>query len=150
MGRAGGLAWFGFGEDKASKDFRGKERILAQYALHVQCSFRVLYSDQVILENLDMFEPNSALARSENFRWEKPGETLYDEKVETILTSSTQNGIVTALQVSSQSDLSIRLSSGYVIEIFNNLSANEEVWRFFEPGTEKPHLVVTGQGAQEE
>ena len=147
--RAAATGMIDFGQDKISKDSHGRERILTQYALHLQCAFRIIDSDKVIVANLDMFEPNSKTKWSENFDWDVFGANLYDEKCQLLVRELEDTSIiVTAVKASCFGDLKIFLSNGYVIEVMNNLSCNEEIWRFFEPGTENAHFVFTGCGIE--
>lgn len=146
IGRASDIAWLGFGEDKISRDFHGRERVLAQYALHIQCSFRIISSDKIILANSDMFEPSKKNEEKVNFNWDSVGENLYDEKSELLTKKLEVNSfIVSDINISRYGDLKIRTSNDYVIEVFNNISYNDESWRFFEPGCDKYHLIITGQ-----
>lgn len=58
IGRAVNMAWLSF-------DISGKE-----YALHIQTAFRFLKSNEILLANLDMFEPTEELASKESFDWD--------------------------------------------------------------------------------
>ena len=54
------------------------------------------------------------------------------------------NIIVENVIITENYDMSLKLSNGYSIEIFNNAENDEygEAWRFFESGSDKPHFVV--------
>lgn len=40
-GRAANIVWFGFGDLLTIKNRKGTERKVAEFALHVQCSWRI-------------------------------------------------------------------------------------------------------------
>ena len=118
IGRASNMAWLGFGQDVSGEDFHGKKRILAQYALHVQCSFRVVHLNKIILGNSDIFEPNTQTKCMENFNWDVMGGNLYDEKSQILIEELKNESIVVSnVEVSCWGDLKLELTDGYVIEI---------------------------------
>ncbi len=151
IGRACNLAWLGFGKDVISKDYKGEERKTAQYALHIQCPFRISRGGMKVLASGDMYEPNSTTEWTEDFDWDIAGANLYDEKA-SLLTEKLSHNNITAVNIESNEmgDVKIYLSDGYVIEIFTNNSSETEEWRFFETGIEKEHFVITGKGIEYE
>ena len=150
IGRAGNLAWLGFGKDVTSKNYRGEERKVAQYSLHIQCPFRISCNGKKKLGSGDMYEPNSITEWSGDFKWDRAGVNLYDENA-LLLTQELSNGDITVTNIKSSEmgDVQICLSNSCVIEIFTNTSSKTEEWRFFETGTEKEHFVVTGKGIKD-
>ncbi len=49
------LVDFGFGEVFQRKDYKGKERNCTEYALHVQCAFRISEEKNLLLGQDDLF-----------------------------------------------------------------------------------------------
>lgn len=143
IGRAASLCWIGFGKDVQVDLKNEKKRTLAEFALHIQCSFRVCKNRKIKFTNLDMYEPSEELENYDNFNWDVPGNNLFDINAQK-LTKIFEENFVTVEHVilTPQNDLTIKLSGGWEIEIFNNGCYEGEIWRFFKPGSEDAHIVV--------
>jgi len=143
IGRACNMVWIGFGEDITTKNHKN----VAKYALHLQCDFRIIDSEKIILGSSDIYEPNSITEWTENFNWDISGANLYDEIAKTISgIYKTEQIIVTKISADNYGDIKIEISNGYIIEIFLSSSSKEECWRFFESGNNDSHFVITGKG----
>ena len=147
IGRVGDLVWLGFGEYVSHTNLKGNTVTTSKYAIHIQCAFRIINPTQIILSNLDIYTENSKTAWSEDFNWDVSGANLFDERAKELMEIISEDNIcVVAVMANECGDLQIILSNKCIIEVFVNLSSNDECWRFFETGTEKEHFVVTGQG----
>ena len=143
IGRAGNLAWLGFGEDVICKNYKGENRIKSRYALHIQCPFRITLREKKKLGSYDMYEPNSTINCSDDFKWNESGKNLYDEKASMITQELSLNDIrVVDVNSNEMGDLVIRLSNGWIIEAFTNSSSEMEEWRIFETGNLNKHFTV--------
>ena len=141
VGRAAAMAWFTFLSDEQK-----------EYALHLQCGFRICANGEILTANLDMFEPTEALAESpsfdwETFNWDVQGFNRYDEWTVQYNKDKENNAIVKNVNANTYGDLTIEFSNGITIEVFAN-AATGECWRFFERKSDK-HLVVSAQGMEE-
>lgn len=56
-------------------------------------------------------------------------------------------GDLTILEIETDAagTLKLMMQGGIRLEIFPDSSAAEEHWRFFQPGTGNPHLVIEGE-----
>lgn len=142
IGRAAAMCWIGFGQDVLTLNRKG-ERLVAEYALHIQCSFRISHNNSILLTNLDMFEPNEKVIDLENFDWDIQGNNTFDicSKALTELFENNQI-VVKDVNVSKIGDLTITLSNNYVIEVFINANFDDEAWRFFLSGSDEEHFVI--------
>ena len=149
IGRAGDLAWLGFGKDVIAKNYKGEERIVAQYSLHIQCPFRISCDGKKILGSGDMYEPNSSTPWTEKLDWNEIGISLYDE-ITLLLTQELERNIIEVadIKTNAMGDVQIYLSNDYLIEVFTSSTSEIEEWRFFETGVEKDHFVITGVGIE--
>lgn len=162
--RAGTMATLGFGEivknKVSSKNDKGeviaKEVYVSKYALHIDCSFRISHSNEIILTGNDIFRPNSKLAElsskeNEEFDWDMVGNNAFDEITVSYFSDIKAELTVKSISVNEFGDLSIKLSNDFCLDIFVDVSEDEECWRLFEVGnSDKKHLVVTGKGYYEE
>jgi hypothetical protein len=75
------------------------------------------------------------------------GANYYDEYTKKLTTEFEKSKItVTKIDSTSCGDLGIMLSNNMIMEIFVNNGTDSECWRFFEPGNENSHFVITGHG----
>ncbi len=164
VSRAGTMISFGFGDlvesTVAQKTDDGKiitkKADVPQYALHIDCSFRINCGDKIMMSQRDIFCPSSEkMASSEynedEFEWDLVGNNRFDEESRNHFVDTTMNFFVKKITISDVGDLTISLTNDFSIDVFVDSSENEECWRFFEIGNaDNSHLVVTGEGVYEE
>jgi hypothetical protein len=146
LGRAVDLAWFEFGSRKTVKGPRGDEREVGEYALHVQCAWRITSGDSIVTGRGDIFctpeetdEPTPS-----DFDWQKGNR--FDKIVQQLFRNETRQFMVQDVAVGEAGSLAIRLEHGYQLEVFPQDSESGEHWRFFKPFVQgEPHLVVSGR-----
>ena len=56
-GRAADLEWFEFGSRVTVKDSRGETKQVGEYALHVQCAWRIRCNGKVVVASRDLYYP---------------------------------------------------------------------------------------------
>jgi hypothetical protein len=125
---------------------------IGQYALHIQCPWRIDGPNGIITGRLDLWEHASGKAMPDE--WEpstddnlqdlRLGELLgsYDAKTRSHV-NITKRLVVERVQASNVGDLDITLSGGYRLLVFPAGSKGES-WRIFEPDKDSPHFVVEG------
>lgn len=160
--RAATLAEFQFG-DYIEKEFnhyeKGKimstnRRMVPKLQLHVDCCFRLICGDTIILSRGDIFEPTSVMENDPDFDWDQfdwdiIGNNRFDEMVERYFTNEENDFIVEDIKVSPLGDLQIDFTNGFILEVFTDISGADECWRFFELGSDI-HTVITGQGLDDD
>lgn len=142
IGRAVDIIWLAIGE-KIERMIAGKMRSRGTYAVHISCAFRVSNVNHGILfTGDDKYCPKPGLPDDENFHWDNPGDNLSDYKAQ--LWFSSNNPIyIRSAEISRFGDLKIIFNNGDLLEAFVSYS-EEESWRFFEPGMDTSHLVISG------
>jgi len=127
---------------------------IGDYALHVQCPWRIISSQQIVTGKGDLFEPPDA---RNNFDWEKAtGEmngNLQDKKlVELMLgydpvtrsiVNNTNSLVVTDVEADSYGGVRIALTPDYRIELIPCGSLGED-WRWLKPGDPSRQFAVGG------
>lgn len=148
LGRATDLVWFEFGTRRTVKDHKGEDKEVGDYALHVQCPWRITSADSILIGRGDIFctpeqtnEPTPA-----DFDWQKGNR--FDRIVQQLLQPESREFVVRAVQTGGAGSLAVGFENGYTLEIFPHDSESGEHWRFFRPYTDEPHLVFTGEGLQ--
>ncbi|MEH7484431.1 hypothetical protein V7157_25840 [Neobacillus drentensis] len=149
-GRASNLFWLGFG-DIVEIIRRGRTEATTEYALHIQCSWRISLGNKIVVASRDFYSPSSEWDGDiEDFDWDIKGNNRFDERIKTFIKD---NGQIKVLQIDSNEvgGLNVFLSGGYKLEVFPDSSEDDEQsehWRFFNRKENSPHFIVTGNGIE--
>lgn len=137
IGRAADLIWI------AMKGTDGKD-----YALHLQTFFRCCNEEEVLITDMDKYQPISPMTEAEDFDWDVQGNNLLDKWCEKFNKDLSDKMIIHSIEVNNYGDLKIRFSNSITLTVFIDTTSDDECWRFFVwHGTER-HLVITGRGIQ--
>lgn len=148
-GRAADLEWFQFGERKIVKGTHGDTKEVGEYALHVQCAWRIRRSDQVIVASRDLYYPSiDADGPVQDFDWEVLGANRRDRLIANLFQNETRQFLVQEVTVGKAGAFTIVLDDAYALDVFPDDSLLDEHWRLFKPYTEESHFVVTGSGVE--
>lgn len=152
-GRASNLFWLGFGE-LISVTRRGKTEELAEYALDIQCSWRIIKDNKILVGSRDFYSPRTGWnEENDDFDWDVQGNNRFDERIESFIENTKEHVAVERVEPDEVGGLKIFLSQGYLLEVFPDTSEDDEYsefWRFFNRRENSPHFVVTGNGIENE
>ncbi|MCM3256023.1 hypothetical protein [Priestia aryabhattai] len=152
-GRASNLFWLGFGE-MISVTRRGKTEELAEYALNIQCSWRITKDNKILVGSRDFYSPRTGWnEENDDFDWDVQGNNRFDERIESFIENAKEHVTVERVKPDEVGGLKIFLSQGYLLEVFPDTSEDDEYsefWRFFNRRENSPHFVVTGNGIENE
>lgn len=137
IGRAADMLWMHFGVLKSYIDYKGREIEKGQFAIHVQCPWRILYESDVILGKADMelygeIEAASAHAVT--------GLSQFDELKDNVL-EEYLSAPVELISISQTGTLVIQLTNGCTFETFPDSVCHQEFWRFIN-SEDGRHTVV--------
>jgi len=145
---AGNMKNFQFGVIRPHPAGKGT---VGEYALHIQCPWRLLHEGDIVTGSADYYEPaemddevDLQDGQAGNLQRKRLGETLrsYDAA-----TSSWINGtgelVVESIVVDDFGGFEISLSGKFRLQVFPSGSRGE-YWRLFAPGSEDEHLVIDG------
>jgi len=145
-GRAANMAIFAFGQKRKVPGLHGTQKEVGEYALHVQCAWRITRDDQTIVGSGDLYYPSSYRDASE----EVPAEFDWDhdpnlrDKLLLVLFENAEGGfVVEKVEVGKAGALHLFLSGGLCLDVLPDNSLNQEHWRLFRPGIDEPHFVFT-------
>lgn len=148
-GRASNLFWLGFGE-LISVTRKGETKTVAEYALNIQCSWRISKGEKILVASRDFYSPFSGWEEDNgDFDWDVQGNNRFDERIKPFLESVQGNIIVESIESDDVGGLKVFLSEGFVLEVFPDSSEDDEYsefWRFFNRKDGSPHFVVAGNG----
>jgi hypothetical protein len=146
LGRAADLAWFEFGGRRTVLSHLGREKLVGDYALHIQCPWRMMRGDKIITGRGDIFstpeeseEPTPA-----DFDWQRGNR--FDRIVAALFDHESRQFTVRGLQAGEVGNFVVEMEDGYKLEVFPYDSETGEHWRFFKPYSDEPHIVFSGTG----
>jgi hypothetical protein len=135
---------------------RGRGGVVGEYALHIQCPWRLEDKAGIITGNGDLYDPYERKDEAdESFDWENGGslqdgvlrELLqgFDESTGQIV-NATNLLVVEDVHADSAGGFCLVLSGGYRFFVFPS-GTRTEAWRFFKPSTDEfdsgdPHFVI--------
>jgi hypothetical protein len=145
---AGNMKSFQFGKTRPHPSGKGT---VGDFALHVQCPWRLVTNDRILTGSADYCEPavegeevNLDDHRSGNLQRKRLREVFgaYDAKTRSLI-NETNVLIVTSVHSDRFGGLDLELSGGFRLQVFPNGSHGED-WRFFSPGNDEDHFVIEG------
>jgi len=146
-GRAADLEWFAFGERRTVKGFRGVVKEVGEYALHVQCAWRIRHGDQMVVGSRDLYVPaEESEDEPEDFNWDAQGANRRDKRIAELFQNETRQFLVKQVQVGEAGSFTISFDGEYALDVFPDDSLRDEHWRIFQPSSDVPHFVVSGSG----
>ena len=132
IGRAANMLWVGFGEYITVKNYRGEEREVNVYNLHVQCAWRMVSPEGIVVGFSDFYHPASKITTYE-WDWDVQGNNLFDEISARLTADFKQESIIVyKINDSPYGDLSIVLSNGCQLQLFPDDALDGEHWRFMD------------------
>ncbi len=145
--RSAGLAQLQFGALRPITDRRGRTGTVGTYALHLQCTWRIVGPTGMIVGWEDhYFAPgDDPHAGGDTFDWEVPAITRFDERVKAFLAEWAGDlPIVKGVRIGAAGSFHLDMSGDTAIEVFPTTSFGEH-WRVFRPGDLDSHVVVTDE-----
>jgi hypothetical protein len=146
--RAATLICLGFGRRRWTTNRRGKRILVAEYALHTECPWRLLGPEGLVTGKYDICwtrgEPPLDPDEDEK-TWGGVGTTRCDERIERLRSLLDKRAlVVSSASVDAGFGLDLDLGRGYSFRVLPNATAPGEYWRLFRGrGT---HLVVRPGG----
>lgn len=118
---------------------------VGEFALHIQCSWRIDGRDAIVTGRSDLWEP---IHRPDGFSyndWDYDRDGNLQDKLIGELLERSNDLIVESVDVSANGSFSVGLSDQCQLLVFPEGSSGED-WRLFRPGftEESDHLVISG------
>ena len=151
-GRAADLLWVAFGQRQTIQDFRGEPREVGEFALHVQCAWRFVRDEKVLVGNRDLYYPRGYRYPKDEipkeFNWDVQRANRCDEVLATLFAGGAKQFVVLRVEAGHAGEVALLLEGGLALQVFPNDSLVGEHWRLFRPGSDAQHWVFTGQGLE--
>ena len=142
-GRAGNMQWFQFGGRIPRTNRHGEAREVGTYAVHVQCPWRVLDGDVVVVGSGDLdFDPSGQLPTAGDAT-KHP--TLLDVRMKQLLSKDLR---LASVDVSRLAAVRLFFSSTQVLELVPIESVPLEQWRLLRNVEPTNHWIVSSTGVE--
>jgi hypothetical protein len=116
---------------------------VGDFALHVQCPWRIEGPNGIITGRLDLWEPVEDNIPCDD-KWDyEESPNLQDARLERWLAEQEGSPVVTSVDADEYGGASISFGQGFVLRMFPAGTRGED-WRLFRPKTAGPHLVIRG------
>ena len=141
------MAMFDFGVPKKVLDRAGNEKEVGEFALHVQCAWRMARRNQILVTSRDIHysaDYSEDQDIPDEFDWDREPNRL-DKLLHSLFEQETNDFVVQKVEVGDAGKLHLLLGNDASLELFPDDSLAGERWRLFIPGAHQPHLVVTGR-----
>ncbi len=153
-GRAASIQWFSFGAVRLVGDYRrGKKakREVGEYALHVQCQWRLVGPPGIIVGSDDKYFPaGDPYVDDPDFDDDKPGASRRDERVAHFFAERASDPLVVeTVSADHTGAVNVTMAGGFSLDVIPYHTLKYEHWRLFQPGTKDPYFVVTGLGIED-
>lgn len=121
---------------------KGQTSIVGEYALHVQCAWRIIEANEIVVGSRDLYSKSSiaAIVSGDDWTWQR--DNLRDERITAWF--GKRERIIESIRADAIGGFAMTLRGGAVLEVFPDSSANVESWRLLPPNDEAPHFVVVG------
>jgi hypothetical protein len=152
--RAADMATFQFGQRKQVHDYYGRPTEVGEYALHVQCAWRIVRGDTVAVGSRDLYFPAGyaeSESISEDFDWDRDPNRR-DSLLQALFDGGQKEFQVRRVSAGSGGTCRIEFDEGICLELFPDDSFAHEHWRLFATDDGGPQVVTTGvdDGAEPE
>lgn len=141
IGRALNMGVFSFGADVAwVESDTGASRTGSEYAIHVQCPFRLTRGGRILVGSNDVLPSREVMTDPIGRDSEMESVTAFDVVADRIVKATQSSPLVVRdVRITKSGDLRVELSDRVAIEAFPASGSPSEAWRLFRRGGE--HLV---------
>jgi len=142
VGRGANMLMFTFGCLRSIPDtYRGGERQVGDFALHLQCAWRLRDTSRILIGFSDIYYP-ADLAPSEpipqHFDWDVAGTNRCDRFFESFIPSHPADSLLVASVVADVvGGFTLTFPGGFALDVFPDTGSSDEVWRRLSPGTDQ-------------
>lgn len=138
------MEMFAFGPKVSAKDRHGRDVTQSEFALHVQCPWRLEHDGTIVVGSWDLYVLANGDEPDTDFDWDSQGSNRRDVLLESFFLE--QIPMVERVEASPMGDVSILLTQGFRLGVFPVTSAGQsEHWRLLQ-GREDPHVVLRTNG----
>jgi hypothetical protein len=151
VGRDGATLWLQLGERVQRPAGDGGSRVVAEYALHVSCPWRLVGPEGIHAASGDLFTPADQSADPESFDWDSEDGNWCDVRLRAFLDATAESPRpVSAISADELGSVRLFLGDDFVLDVFPDSShadhVESEFWRLLQPAAGERQFVVGSFG----
>jgi hypothetical protein len=149
--RSGFVSTFHFGAHHTVPGWLGQATEVGDFALRIQCPWRVVRKDRILVGSDDIFFPadySSDIAPPLGFDWERQNNRR-DKLVSALFEPGRPALSVRKIETSFAGSFRLLFDDKMLLEVVPISSRRVEHWRLLRPQSDEPLFVFTGQQAEE-
>jgi len=152
--RATDMEMLHFGERHQHTNRHDRIIEVGEYALHIQCAWRITHLDEIVVGRNDLYyPPDGSYEFPEGVEWNIDLENMRDVRMKAFMQEHADSPlVVTSIEAHRAGAVNIFFTGDYVLELFPDNSSSGykdddmEHWRFMNMGND--HFVVTAKSIQ--
>jgi hypothetical protein len=115
---------------------------VGDFALHIQCPWRIEGPDGIVTGRLDLWEPVEDASKPNNDAWDyEKSPNLQDFRLDQWFARHGSSLVVKSVDADEYGGATIGFDQGFVLRLFPAGTRGED-WRLFRPKSDTPHFVV--------
>ena len=150
--RALNMQMFDLGKCRTTVNAKGKRVEVSEYSLHIQCPWRIVGPEGIIVGSEDRNYPEDE--ESDWSEFDPDGPTRSEARISGWLEQHEESPLVVdSVEANHVGGFKLFLSKGFVLEVFPAHSLRGETcdyWRLIRPSEGASHFVVTGHGIEDD
>ncbi len=143
LGRAANMLWIQFGELVEAPGHGGGVRRVGQWAVHVQCAWRLTRLESILVAYRDFYYDPQGEPLDD---WDTPGKSQFDHITNTLNEEfKAFPPCVLSVVGDNVGGFAMQLSRDCRLDVFPDQSKqqdNSEHWRIFQPGAGTKHFIA--------
>jgi hypothetical protein len=147
IGRRPAMEWLAFGNERRTVITKnGDSKIVSEYSLHIQCSWRLRGPEGVIFGShyRAHYRKENPILNKLQYRGNPPKPSLEQRVLKLYESRGDKPLSVLDVNADEVGGFKLFMSDGYFLEVFPDGSMKTEDWRLFQPYTDKEHFVSNG------
>jgi hypothetical protein len=149
--RAADMLTLQLGESRSRISLGGR-RDVGEYALHVQCPWRLVEGSRLVVGSGDLLTPAEPGTDREMWNWDVVGATWWDHRMQEFFGGASISITVQDTPADSFGGFRLICSRDVTFEVFSSTSAAphevSELWRLLQPSSSAKHFVVRTTGPE--
>jgi hypothetical protein len=145
------MEMFDFGDRRTRLNRKGQEVDVGEYALHIQCPWRIVSADEIIVASGDRDYPEDEASDWREFDSNSPSRC--EARMAAWLGEHSLAPLrVEQVKADNAGGFELLLRFGFMLEVLPAHSLRGEYsehWRLLRPSMDAGHFVVTGHGVEE-
>ena len=134
VGYAGDMLWLGVGNPIQYVDYRGRSKMISEFALHLQCPWRFVLNQKIVLASHDFYLPKSPQS--------VPTSSVFEEKYTAFRALVTSEKFsIKDIKTDSLGGFTLYFHKDLIFEVFIHSSEPIECWRLINSTTNE-HFVL--------